>query len=107
MDWETSLIRLYCEVWEQDQPHLWRYCERMSNNSTPDFTDEEVLPVSSKVQRTKHYRDSVTPRSHLGYTVRGRNKGFKGTEQKRLFLAPCFFFFLSINRASCNFIRFL
>ena len=54
MDWETPLIRLYCEVGEQYQSHLWGYCERMSNNSTPDFTDEEVLPVSSKVQLTKH-----------------------------------------------------
>ena len=45
MDWETLLIQLYCDVWEQYQSHLWRYCERMSNNSTPDFTDEEVMTI--------------------------------------------------------------
>jgi hypothetical protein len=45
MEWETQLIRLYCDVCDQYQSHLWRHCERMSNNSTPEFTDEEVISV--------------------------------------------------------------
>lgn len=45
MDWEIQLIRLYCDVYDQYQSHLWRYCERMSNNSTPAFTDEEVMTI--------------------------------------------------------------
>jgi hypothetical protein len=107
MDGETQLSQLYCEVWEQYQSHLWRYCKRMSDNSTPDFADEEVLPVASKVQLTKHYQYSTIPRSRLVYPAGGYNGGFEGTEQERLFLASCFSFFFSINRASCNFIRFL
>jgi len=45
MDWETQVIQLYCDVCEQYQSHLWMYCERMSNNSTPEFTDEEVITI--------------------------------------------------------------
>ncbi len=45
MEWETQLMRVYCDVYEHYQPHLWLYCERMSNNSTPDFTDEEVITI--------------------------------------------------------------
>jgi len=45
MEWEIQLITLYCEVFEQYQSHLWMYCERMSNNSSPDFTDEEVITI--------------------------------------------------------------
>ena len=45
MEWEIQLITLYCDVSEQYQSHLWRYCERMSNNSTPAFTDEEVITI--------------------------------------------------------------
>lgn len=45
MDWETQIIQLYCDVCEHYQAHLWRYCERMSNNATPDFTDEEVITI--------------------------------------------------------------
>jgi hypothetical protein len=45
MEWEIQVITLYCDVVEQYQSHLWRYCERMSNNSTPDFTDEEVITI--------------------------------------------------------------
>jgi len=45
MDWQTHLITLYCDVCEKYQTHLWSICERMSNNSTPDFTDEEVITI--------------------------------------------------------------
>jgi hypothetical protein len=45
MEWETQLIRLYCDVCDHYQSHLWMYCERMSNNSTPEFTDEEVITI--------------------------------------------------------------
>jgi hypothetical protein len=46
MDWETRLIQLSCDVGEQYQSHWWRDGERISNTSTPDFTDEEVLTIS-------------------------------------------------------------
>lgn len=45
MEWETKLITVYCEVCDQYQRHLWQYCERMSNNHAPEFTDEEVLTI--------------------------------------------------------------
>lgn len=45
MDWQTQLVTLYCDVCEKYQSHLWSYCERMSNNSKPDFTDEEVITI--------------------------------------------------------------
>jgi len=45
MEWEIQLIKVYCDVDEQYQSHLWMYCERMSNNSSPEFTDEEVITI--------------------------------------------------------------
>ncbi len=45
MEWQTQLITVYCDVCEQYQSHVWMYCERMSNNSTPTFTDEEVMTI--------------------------------------------------------------
>lgn len=45
MEWEMQLIQLYCDVCEQYQSHVWMSCERMSNNSHPDFTDEEVMTI--------------------------------------------------------------
>lgn len=45
MEWQTQLVTLYCDVCDQYQSHLWSYCERMSNNATPDFTDEEVITI--------------------------------------------------------------
>ena len=47
MDWQDKLIDLYVYICQQyDQKHLWFYTERMSNNDTPTFTDEEVLTIS-------------------------------------------------------------
>lgn len=45
MEWQEHLITVYCDVCEQYQSHVWMYCERMSNNATPDFTDEEVITI--------------------------------------------------------------
>ena len=46
MDWQDKLIHLYVYICQQyDQKHLWFYTERMSNNDTPTFTDEEVLTI--------------------------------------------------------------
>jgi hypothetical protein len=45
MNWEYHLIETYlfvCYHYEQD---LWAIVERMSNNSNPDFTDEEVITI--------------------------------------------------------------
>ena len=47
MDWQDKRIHLYVSICQQDhQKHLWFYTERMSNNDTPTFTDEEVLTIS-------------------------------------------------------------
>lgn len=45
MDWQIRLTSVYCEVCEQYTRHLWRHCERFSNNSIPLFSDEEVITV--------------------------------------------------------------
>ena len=45
MEWELHLIQIYCDVSHRYQSHLWMHCERMSNNSTPAFTDEEVMTI--------------------------------------------------------------
>ena len=46
MDWQDKLIDLYVYICQQyDQKHLWFYTQRMSNNDTPTFTDEEVLTI--------------------------------------------------------------
>ncbi len=29
MEWETQLMRVYCDVYEHYQPHLWLYCNNL------------------------------------------------------------------------------
>ena len=46
MDWQDKRIHLSVSICQQyDQKHLWFYTQRMSNNNTPPFTDEEVLTI--------------------------------------------------------------
>lgn len=45
MDWQIELIRLYVYIFEHYHTHLWVYCQRMSNNSEPEFTDIEVITI--------------------------------------------------------------
>ena len=46
MDWQDKRIDLSVYICQQyDQKHLWFYTQRMSNNDTPTFTDEEVLTI--------------------------------------------------------------
>lgn len=46
MDWQDKLIHLYVYICQHDQTHLWIHSQRLSNNQTVTFTDEEVLTVS-------------------------------------------------------------
>jgi len=43
MDWELQLTMLYEYVDHHYHKELWVYCQRMSNNSQPKFSDVEVL----------------------------------------------------------------
>jgi hypothetical protein len=45
MDWQTLLITIFVYISEQYQQHLWPFCQRMSNNRNPKFTDEELLTI--------------------------------------------------------------
>ena len=45
MDWQDKLIRLYVYICEHYKTHLWIYDQRLSNNNSPKFTDEEVLTI--------------------------------------------------------------
>lgn len=45
MDWQTLLITIFMYISEQYKNHLWPFCQRMSNNSNPKFTDEELLTI--------------------------------------------------------------
>jgi hypothetical protein len=45
MDWETLLITLFVYISEQYKTQLWPFCQRMSNNSNPQFRDEELLTI--------------------------------------------------------------
>jgi hypothetical protein len=45
MDWETLLITLFVYICEQYKTQLWPFCQRMSNNSNPQFRDEELLTI--------------------------------------------------------------
>lgn len=45
MDWQTLLISIFVYISEQYNTHLWPFCQRMSNNSNPKFTDEELLTI--------------------------------------------------------------
>ena len=45
MDWQETLIRLYVFIAEHYKTHLWIYDQRLSNNNTPKFSDEEGLTL--------------------------------------------------------------
>lgn len=40
-----KLITLYCYIYECYNTELCWHCQRFSNNSVPDFTDEELLAI--------------------------------------------------------------
>ena len=45
MDWRERLIALFLYVNKHYDSELFIYTERMSNNSTPKFTDSELITV--------------------------------------------------------------
>jgi hypothetical protein len=45
MDWQIRLITLFEYVSEKHETHLCSYCQRMSNNFSPKFTDTEAITV--------------------------------------------------------------
>ena len=45
MDWEIRLILLFLYICPLYKNELQFYCQRAGNNSSPDFTDEEVIVV--------------------------------------------------------------
>ena len=45
MDWQTLLVTAFVYVSGQYKTHLWPFCQRMSNNSNPKFSDEELLTI--------------------------------------------------------------
>ncbi len=45
MDWQTLLITVFVYIGEQYKTQLWPFCQRMSNNNNPQFSDEELLTI--------------------------------------------------------------
>jgi len=45
MDWQIRLIAVFLFICENFKGNLQFYAQRMSNNSSPDFTDEEVITI--------------------------------------------------------------
>jgi hypothetical protein len=45
MNWEWELINVYLYICQQYKNHMLNECQRMSNNSEPEFSDEEVISV--------------------------------------------------------------
>ncbi|MBI3232486.1 MAG: IS982 family transposase [Bacteroidetes bacterium] len=45
MNWQDQLINIYLIVCQEYENHLWKYCERFTNNSSPKFTDQEVITI--------------------------------------------------------------
>jgi hypothetical protein len=45
MDWEIELISLYLFVCKHYQKSLSIYCQRMSNYSALNFSDEEAITI--------------------------------------------------------------
>jgi hypothetical protein len=45
MDWENRLITIFLFIDESFKEDLQYYCQRMSNYSSPKFTDEEVIVI--------------------------------------------------------------
>ena len=45
MAWQVQLIELYLYVDYHYHKDVWIYCQRLSNNNSPDFSDIEVITV--------------------------------------------------------------
>ena len=45
MDWQEQLITIYVYVCKHYENNLWVYCQRMSNYSNLEFSDEEVITL--------------------------------------------------------------
>ncbi|MEW6382306.1 MAG: transposase [bacterium] len=45
MDWQTLLVTVFVYIGEQYKTRLWPFCQRMSNNHDPKFSDEELLTI--------------------------------------------------------------
>ncbi|MCL6582506.1 MAG: hypothetical protein K6U11_02600 [bacterium] len=45
MDWQTLLITVFVYISEKYKTQLWPFCQRMSNNNNPQFSDEELLTI--------------------------------------------------------------
>ncbi len=45
MDWQDKRIHLYVSICRHSRKHLWIHSQRLSNNPTVTFTDQEVLTV--------------------------------------------------------------
>lgn len=45
MEWSTRLIQIYLYCCEHYKSSFFVHCQRMSNNSHPNFTDEEVATI--------------------------------------------------------------
>ena len=43
MNWQERLIKLYLDICQPYQEDLWVYGERLSPNSIPHYSDEEVI----------------------------------------------------------------
>ena len=73
MDFETRLISMYVFVTDAYKDSLWIHSERMSNNTIPKFSDEEVITiylfgileghyqVSKMYKHTKSYLNKYFP----------------------------------------------
>lgn len=45
MEWSTRLVQIFVYCCDQYQQGLDAHCQRLSNNSHPNFTDEEVVTI--------------------------------------------------------------
>ena len=45
MDWQIRLITLYVYVDGELDKDLWTFCQRLTNNNAPEFTDAEVAAI--------------------------------------------------------------
>lgn len=69
MDWQIELIQLYVYIYEHYHNHLWVYCQRMSNNSAPKFSDVEVITIYLwGIMKKRHEIKDIYEytRDHLG-----------------------------------------
>lgn len=68
MDWQYTLIHLFLHLCEQYQTRLGLVAQRLSNNATPRFSDEEILTVYlfGLIRQQRTVRDIHTyTRDHL------------------------------------------